>query len=96
MQTERTAASGENAVTFYIQDENGRRGNAVLRIAAITGTNREIKATRGNRFLLSRQKSAIYTAELLEGSETWSGAISADEVRSAFSLIAAEWTAGDN
>lgn len=96
VQTERTAASGENAVTFYIQDENGRRGNAVLRIAAITGTNREIKATRGNRFLLSRQKSAIYTAELLEGSETWSGAISADEVRSAFSLIAAEWTAGDN
>jgi hypothetical protein len=96
VQTERTSSSGEAAVTFYAQDEHGRRGEALLRISAVTGTNREIRATRGSRFLLSRQKSAIYTAELPEGGESWSGGLTADEVRSAFSVIAAEWTAGDN
>ena len=56
----------------------------------------EVKATRGSRFLLSRQKSAIYTAELLDANLTWDYGVSADDVRAAFSLIAAEWTAGDN
>ena len=67
-----------------------------LRITTITGSNREVKATRGSRFLLSRQKSAIYTAELLDANLTWDYGVSADDVRAAFSLIAAEWTAGDN
>jgi GTP-binding protein HflX len=36
------------------------------------------------------------TAELLEANEGWSGNVSADEVREAFSLILSEWTAGNN
>ncbi len=92
---ERNAGSGENAVTFYAL-ENGRRGAAVLRVSAITGASREVKATRGNRFLLSRQKTTIYTAELPEAGAGWSRAMTADQVREAFKLIAPEWTAGDN
>lgn len=93
--TERSAGSGENTVTFYIE-ENGERGAAALRISAITGAGREVKATRGNRFLLSRQKTTIYTAELPEAGAGWAHAMTADEVREAFKLIAPEWTTGDN
>ena len=96
IQTERTSASGEVTITFYIQSADGRRGKPFLRIATLTGSNREVKATRGNRFLLSRQKSAVYTAELLDANDTWEYGVSADDIRAAFSLISAEWTAGDN
>ncbi len=92
---EKTASSGENSITFYMLDD-GELGNAVLRISTITGAGREVKATRGNRFLLSRQKTSIYTAELPETGTGWPHAMSADEVREAFKLIAPEWTTGDN
>lgn len=96
IQTDRTVSSGEVTVTFYTQNAAGRRGKPFLRITTITGSNREVRATRGSRFLLSRQKSAIYTAELLDANNTWDYGVSADDVRAAFSLISAEWTAGDN
>lgn len=91
---ERTAASGEATVTFFTLRNDGKKGDVILRVTAVTGAGREVKATRGNRFLLSRQKATIYTAELPEAEEGYS--ITADEVRAAFSLIAPEWTAGDN
>jgi hypothetical protein len=50
---------------------------------------------RGSRFLLSRQDETIYTAELLQANENWRYGVTADEVREGFSLIAAEWSAGD-
>ena len=88
----RSTTTGEASVTFYIRES----GAAFLRITAYTGTNRELRAVRGNQFLISRQQEIIYTAELLEANETWSGSITADEVRGAFSLILPEWTAGSN
>ena len=66
-----------------------------LRIAAITGSNRELRAVRGERFLLSRQIETIYAAELLGANEEWKYGITEDEVRQAFSLIVAEWASGD-
>lgn len=90
----RTAAADEAAVTFYILDAGGAV-EPFLRITAITGANRETRAVRGTRFLLSRQSEIIYTAELLEANDTWQYGVTADGVRAAFSLIAAEWTAGD-
>ena len=92
----RSAVSDETVVTFYIRPETeGETPQPFLRIAAISGTNREIKALRGNRFILSRQLDTSYTAELLEANETWEYGLTPDEVRGAFSLIATEWTAGD-
>lgn len=90
----RSATVDESAVVFCIL-----RGDAepepFLKITAITGSSRENRAVRGGRFLLSRQDETIYTAELLEANETWSYGVTPDEVREAFSLIAAEWSAGD-
>ena len=91
----RGGVSGENHVTFFIwNDDLGPK--PFLRITTLTGTGREIRATRGERFVLSRQTAAIYTAELLEANEEWEYGMTADQVREAFSLITTEWTAGDN
>ena len=88
--------SDETVVTFYICPETeGETPQPFLRIAAISGTNREIKALRGNRFILSRQLDTSYTAELLEANETWEYGLTPDEVRAAFSLIATEWTTSE-
>ena len=90
----RAGSTDENTVTFYIL-----KGTAdpepFLKITAITGSSRENRAVRGSRFLLSRQDETIYTAELLQANENWRYGVTADEVREAFSLIAAEWSAGD-
>lgn len=91
----RSAAQDESSVTFYTR-ESGQLPQPFLRITAVTGANREIKAIRGGRFLLSRQPKTLYTAELLEGNDGWHCGVSADEVRSAFSLIQTEWLSGDD
>lgn len=93
----RAAAADETVVTFYIRATEGRQEpEPFLRIAAVTGANREVRAVRGNRFILSRrQPETIYTAELLDANDAWACGITADEVRSAFSLIIPEWTTGD-
>lgn len=91
----RSLSQDESGATFYIR-KSGETPVPFLRITAVTGTNREIKAVRGNRFLLSRQPKTLYTAELLEGNDTWEYGLTADEVRAAFCLIQTEWIPGDN
>lgn len=85
----------EASVTFYTRGDGGKAA-PFLRITAITGASREIKAVRGSRFLLSRQPKTLYAAELLEGNDAWQYGMTADEVRAAFSLIQTEWVAGEN
>lgn len=92
---ERSSSAGESAVTFCVLNEDGSHGGAILRISTLTGSGREVRATRGNRFSLSRQSSSIYTAELPE-TPAWEYAMTAEEVRTAFSLISREWISGDN
>ena len=91
----RFSSQDEASVTFSTRGE-GSEPAPFLRITAITGTSREIKAVRGSRFLLSRQPKTLYAAELLEGNNAWQYGMSADEVRAAFSLIQTEWIAGEN
>ena len=91
----RSTISDEATVTFFRIGEGEEKTMPVLRISAITGPNRDIKALRGARFILSRQLETTYTAELLEGNDDWEYALTTDEVRSLFSIIAAEWTAGN-
>ena len=90
----RSVIPDEAYVTFYAWTQEGVQ--PFLRISAITGNSRNIKAARGGRFTLSRQAETTYTAELLEANGTWEHGITEDEVREAFSLIAREWTYGDN
>ena len=91
----RSLSQDESGATFYIR-KTGEPPAPFLRITAVTGASREIKAVRGSRFLLSRQPKTLYTAELLEGNDTWEYGLTADEVRAAFSLIQTEWIPGDN
>lgn len=90
----RSGSVDENTVTFAIL--NGEEvPEPFLKITAISGSSRENRAVRGTRFLLSRQDETIYTGELLEANEVWKYGVTPDEVREAFSLITAEWSAGD-
>ena len=92
----RSASADETAVTFY-RDGVGEQPYApVLRITALSGSNRERLAVRTGRFLLGRNDGVIYVGELLKGNADWSRGVTEDEVRNAFSLIAGEWSAGDN
>lgn len=90
----RSVIPDEAYVTFYAWTQEGIE--PFLRISAITGNSRSIKASRGGRFTLSRQAETTFTAELLEANDTWEHGITEDQVREAFSLIAKEWTYGDN
>lgn len=94
VEAERSVSGSDASVTFYTLNEEAVRGAAILRITSLTGTSREIRATRGNRFPLSRQSGVIYTAELPEN-PPWDQAMTAEEVRSAFSLIVREWIPGE-
>ena len=83
-------------VTFSRRDGGEEDSEDLLRIYTITGDSREIRATRGDRIVLSRQAETVYAAELLGDNRQWSGGISEDELRSRFNLITTEWRAGDN
>ncbi len=84
----------ETTVTFFFR--NGAEFQEFMKISAITGDSREIKAVRGGRFILSRRAETIYSAELLAANNSWTLGITEDQLRGAFSLITAEWLAGDN
>lgn len=92
----RSAGSDETTTIFSSYSTNGSKPREILAISVLTGANREVKAARGNRFSLSRQPDALYTAELLSGNDGWTYGLTEDEVRASFSLIRPEWTAGDN
>ena len=94
----RSSSVDETSVTFYTESASRQEQTCVpvLRITALSGSNRERLAVRTGRFILGRNDGVIYVGELLKGNEDWSGGVTEDEVRNAFSLIAKEWSAGDN
>lgn len=84
----RSTTTDEASVTFYIEEEGLQ---PFLRITAITGSGRDIRAVRSGRFTLSRQSKVNYTAELLEKNSSWEHSVTEDELRSAFSLTTKDW-----
>ena len=93
----RSVGLDEVTVTFSIlSNDQEAAPEPFLHITTLTGSSREIKATRGGRIILRRQVERIFTAELLEAGTTWQYGITEDEVREAFNLITTEWMAGDN
>ena len=92
----RSASADEASVTFYMGDSRDQSYTPVLRITTLSGSNRERLAVRTGRFILGRNGGVIYAGELLKGNEGWADGVTEDEVRNAFSLIAPEWSDGDN
>ena len=93
----RVTGQDEITVVFSILGEDPEEEpQPFLKITALTGSSREIKATRGGRIILRRQVERIFTAELLDANDTWEYGVTEDEVREAFNLITTEWLAGDN
>ncbi|MBR4544480.1 MAG: VCBS repeat-containing protein [Oscillibacter sp.] len=89
----RTTSPGEASVTFCL------RGSAqpFLRVSALTGSGRDMRAVRGNRFIIGRRTETIYTAEIPDKSVGGDFSITEEELRSAFSLIIREdWLTSDN
>ena len=85
----------ESSVTFSLRGENENESVDFLRIYKFSGDNREVRANRGDRFILRTQQLTIYAAEFIGSGAPVMG-LNADAVRAMFSLIATEWTAGDN
>ena len=92
----RSSSADEASVTFYMGDSRDQSDTPVLRITTLSGSNRERLAVRTGRFILGRNDGVIYAGELLKGNEGWADGVTEDEVRNAFSLLAPEWSAGDN
>jgi hypothetical protein len=82
---------GERAVTFGVYQGEDEPPLDILTIYTETGDSREYKSNKGKRFVLLRQSTTIYAAEYLESYSTWSGAMSEDVLKDAFSAIRAEW-----
>lgn len=89
---ERIVSAGGSSLNFYRVDHDGGR-ERLLTIHRLTSENREELSGMGERFTLTRQVEATYAAEFGEG---WAGARDEQALRDRFSLIAAEWTTGDN
>ena len=92
----RSTSPDEIGITFYTDSSREESCVPVLRITALSGSERERLAVRTGRFILGRNDGVIYVGELLKGNQDWKYSVTEDEVRASFSLIGTEWSAGDN
>ena len=92
----RVRSTYEIGITFYTDSSREESYVPVLRITALSGSERERLAVRTGRFILGRNDGVIYVGELLKGNQDWKYSVTEDEVRASFSLIGTEWSAGDN
>lgn len=80
-----------NTVSFFTRNKDASEGKLFLEISTFTGDAREYQAVQGDRFLLTQQVDATYSARIYDRSE-----ISEETLRASFSLLMAEWTTGEN
>ena len=91
MVTSVTSVTGERIVTFGVYQGEDTDPLEVIAIYTESGESREYKATKGDRFILMRQATTIYAAEFLSDYSTWSGAMSADDLKDGFRMFREEW-----
>lgn len=88
------ATSGERAVTFSWR-EGSKEPVPFLTIYKLTGTNRQIRARRGQRFIIptagADDGTAIYAAEFRDG---WDCGLTQEEVIERFAVIRSDWYNG--
>lgn len=78
--------SGENQVILHVDN------TPTMAIYTLTGENREIRASVGERFLVRRQTGVVYAAELLEGADLYG--MNVELLRSSFSMTENQWLPG--
>lgn len=81
------SAPGEYRVVLYLD------GEPTLALYTLTGENREMRSTSGERFVIRRLTDTVYAAELLPGSEN--AFVDEQQVKSSFSMINAVWAPGE-
>ncbi len=91
----RKASAEENSVTFLLLRHDGE-AVPFMAVHTITGEAREVRASRGGRFVLARQVDTVYAAEFLEGNGLIAEAMDEQELRDSFALLVSEWTTGEN
>lgn len=84
------SVSGERAVVFYHWNGIDQEPTPFLAIYKMTGTNRTVRATRENRFILSEDESTIYAASFL-GRE-WDCGLDEMDVMDRFHRILNGWS----
>lgn len=89
-------STDERGIVFSVISLDGESFQDFLGIYTISGSNREYKAARNNRFVLKRQVDTIYTAAFLDGNDGWQYAISQENLNERFHLIIREWDPGEN
>ena len=87
----RSSNADGSSVTFSCI--NGAETRPFLTIYAFTAENRGQLVSRTGRITLARQAEASYAAEIYDSG---AGLIDEQTLREGFSLIAAEWTTGEN
>jgi len=92
----RTSAVDEQGIVFSVYDSAAETYVDTVGIFSITGSSREHKAVRNGRFLLKRQVDTIYSGVFYPGNESWSAAISQEELNQRFRLIVREWAPSVN
>lgn len=93
--TRTQTSSDEACVTLSHRESPNAEPQDFLCIYTMSGDNREVKAVRGNRFILSRQAETVYAAELLDGNAGWEYGMTEDRLRASFHLITTEWMGSD-
>lgn len=84
-------ATVERSITFYHQDSPTEQPEPFLIVQKNTGSNRESRATIGERFLLTQTADATYSAEFVDSS--WSCGLDRRELAERFKLILNDWSA---
>ncbi len=80
---------GERAVTFYHWNgDSSQLPVQFLTIYMLTGPNRQVRATQGQRFVLLEDSSTIYAAEFYSG---WNCGLDQSSLLTNFNFIRTEW-----
>jgi len=87
-------AGGERAVVFSVWNGDDMPVTDFLKIYALTGENRAVAATRGNRQIIRREDEAIYAAELMEEGSSWEYIVDYSYLKENLHLIYSEWVTG--
>lgn len=83
-------ATVERSITFYHQESLTEQPRPFLAIYKNTGSNRESRATMGERFLLTQDGDATYSAEFLDGG--WECGLNSGSLVERFKLILTDWS----
>lgn len=88
------SAGGERAVVFSVWNGEEEPVTDFLKIYALSGENRAVAATRGNRQVLRREDEVIYAAELIAEGAGWEYVVDHEYLKENFHLIYSEWVTG--